>query len=206
MKDHLAIINNQEGSKHSTRLVTQAVVLILYKREVLFRFRRTTINRRHQKDLKEDTLSSKDLEGLRGGKKVWTVKRQHQLTQVVWETKKDSISGEKMWERKKKVRGIFFLLSGENVEIRKKLKDYTKDLQSSEECFRGTHQGRPGTPAWAPSRCCCRGKHPRFLSVPCPTLYILRKKPMIVTLLYSFRQRETDPKKIDKKSSNASAR
>lgn len=68
MKDHLAIINNQEGSKHSTRLVTQAVVLILYKREVLFRFRRTTINRRHQKDLKEDTLSSKDLEGLRGGK------------------------------------------------------------------------------------------------------------------------------------------
>lgn len=69
MKDHLAIINNQEGSKHSTRLVTQAV-LILYKREVLFRFRRTTINRRHQKDLKEDTLSSKDLEGLRGGKKV----------------------------------------------------------------------------------------------------------------------------------------
>lgn len=70
MKDHLAITNNQEGSKHSTRLVTQAVVLILYKREVLFRFRRTTINRRHQKDLKEDTLSSKDLEGLRGGKKV----------------------------------------------------------------------------------------------------------------------------------------
>lgn len=51
-----------------------------------------------------------------------------------------------MRNKKKGGKGIFFI-SGENVEIRKKLKDYTKDLQSSEECFRGTHQGQPGTPA-----------------------------------------------------------